>query len=577
MRLPASSFAILALVGSGLSASTAAADLPAPSRAPSTFGLTPAPPPRETAPELSSPTVMVKAPSEDAAQAIAARHQLTVSRGFPWIGWYELATAPGTTDAAAAKAALDADPAVEETDAVTADEDVSLAYTPKDPAWTAGNLQTGEQAQWHLAKANFPAAWDRTTGAGASIGIIDSEFDTQHPDLQAKVRNPYNTANGTPNYHTGNVRADPSVDSSNVLHGSHVAGIAAASTDNGLGGSGGGFDATFVPVRINTSFTPGGGNPVDAQFVGDLTEALGYMATQPVGVVTMSLGTTRNHPPLEAAIQAIRAKGVTVIASAGNFQESNPNAPIYPAAYNGVIAVANTQANDTVAPSSSNGNWVDVAAPGTNIFSTWDTRDPQIALGQDANYNVISGTSMAAPLVAGLVGLMKAVRPDLSPDEVETILKGTTRDLGSPGPDPQFGAGLINASSAVAAAASYVRPTPPAPAPAPVPAPAPIPAPPADTLAPKVSIKGLVTLAGRSVTVRFTCAEACSGKVRLRTTKRKLLASRSFTSAKAGKAVTVHLRTKKKLKNRSTVIVEIAARDAVGNLSTKAERRKLRK
>ena len=212
-------------------------------------------------------------------------------------------------------------------------------------------------------------------GAGASIGIIDSEFDTQHPDLQAKVRNPYNTANGTPNYHTGNVRA-ADTDSANVLHGTHVAGIAAASTDNGLGVSGGGFDATFVPVRINTSFTPGGGNPVDAQFVGDLTEALGYMATQDVGVVNMSLGTTRNHAPLEAAIQAIRATGITVVASAGNFQESNPNAPIYPASYSGVIAVANTQANDTVAPSSSNGNWVDVAAPGTNILSTWDLRQP---------------------------------------------------------------------------------------------------------------------------------------------------------------------------------------------------------
>jgi hypothetical protein len=576
MRLVASSLTILALAGSGLAASAASADPLAPSPAPSIFGLTPPPPPRETAPELSSPTVLVKASSEEAAQAIAARHQLTISRGFPWIGWYELATAPGTADAAAAKAALDADPGVEATDAVTPDEDVSLAYTPKDPAWTIGNLPTGEQAAWHLAKGNFPAAWDRTTGAGASIGIIDSEFDTQHADLQAKVRNPYNTSNGTANYHTGNVRATPGVDSAAVLHGSHVAGIAAASTDNGLGVSGGGFDATFVPVRISTSFTPGGGNPVDGQFVGDLTEALGYIATQGVGVVNMSLGTTRNHAPLEAAIQAVRAKGITVVAAAGNFQESSPNAAIYPASYPGVIAVANTQANDTIAPSSSNGNWVDVAAPGTNIFSTWDTRDPQLAMGTDVNYNSISGTSMASPLVAGLVGLMKAVRPDLSPDEVEAILKGTTRDLGSPGADPQFGSGLINASAAVNGAAAYVRPVPP-PAPVPAPAPAPAPAPPADTVAPKVSIKGLVTLAGRSVTVRFSCAEACSGKVRLRSTKRKLLVSKSFKSAAAGKSVTVRLKTKKRLKNRSTVIVEIAARDAAGNLATQAERRKLRK
>jgi subtilisin family serine protease len=573
MRPPRSAFLFTAVLAAAVLGAPAAGAAPlAPATGAAVFGPSVSAPP-EPAPELSSPTVLVKAASEDLAQAVAARYGLTLSRGFPWIGWYELATPPGTTDAAAAQAALSADPDVQDTDAVARDEDVALAYTPKDPAWTAGNLPTGEQAQWHLSKANFPAAWDRTTGGGASIGIIDSEFDTQHPDLQAKVRNPYNTANGTPNYHTGNVRA-ADTDSAAVLHGTHVAGIAAASTDNGLGVSGGGFDATFVPVRISTSFTPGGGNPVDAQFVGDLTEALGYIATQNVGVVTMSLGTTRDHPPLNAAIQAVRARGITVIASAGNFQETNPNAPIYPASYPGVIAVANTQANDAVASSSSNGNWVDVAAPGTNIFSTWDTRNPKLSLnnGQDVNYNSISGTSMAAPLVAGLVALMKSVRPDLSPDEVETILKGTARDLGSPGADPQFGAGLINASSAVAAAASYVRPTPPA-APAPVPVPVPAPA---DTLAPKVSIKGLVTVAGRSVTVRFSCAEACKGSARLRTTKRRLLASKSF-SGKAGKTVTVHLKTKKRLKTRSKVIVEIAARDAAGNLATKAERRKLRK
>lgn len=527
--------------------------------------------------ELSSPTVLVKTSSEEVAQTVAHRHGLTVSRGFPWIGWYELATPPGTTDAAAARTELAQDADVEGTDALAPDEDVVLAYQPKDPIWNGGTLGTGEALPWHLSKTNLPAAWDRSTGAGAQIGIIDSEFDTTHPDLQAKVRNPYNTASGTTSYHTGNVRA-ADTDSSSVLHGTHVAGIAAASTDNGLGVSGAGFDATFVPVRINTSFTPGGGNPVDAQFVGDLTEALGYMATQSVGVVNMSLGTTRNHPPMEAAIQALRAKGVTIVAAAGNFQESSPNAPIYPASYNGVIAVANTQANDTVAPSSSNGNWVDIAAPGTNILSTWDLRDHPPSSGTfnggaDANYNVISGTSMASPLVTGIVALMKSVRPDLTPDEVETILKGTARDLGSPGADPQFGAGLINAAAAVNGAAAYVRPAPPA---APAPAPAPVPAPPADTLAPKVSIAGLVTVSGRSITLRFKCGEACKGTARLRTTKRKLLASKSFTG-NAGKTVTVRLKTKKKLKSRSTVIVEIAARDAAGNLATKAERRKLRK
>jgi subtilisin family serine protease len=521
---------------------------------------------------------MIKASSEDTAQAIAARHHLTVSRGFPWIGWYELATPPGTTDPTAARDELRTDPDVQGTDIVARGEKVSLAFTPRDPVWDGGTLPTGEALTWHLAAANFPAAWDRSTGAGATIGIIDSEFDTTHPELSTKIRNPWNTSSGTPNYHTGNVRAsDTEAGAGSVLHGTHVAGIAAGSTDNAVGISGAGFDANVVPVRIRTSFAPNGTDPVDGNFVGDLTEALGYMAGQNVSVVNMSLGTTRPHPPLQAAIAALRAKGVAVVASAGNFQQSSPNAAIYPAAYDGVIAIANTQADNSLNPTSSNGNWVDVAAPGTNILSTWDLRNGAANTGTisgQPNYAIESGTSMSAPLVSGLVALMKSVRPDLSPDEVESLLKGTAHDLGSAGPDPQFGYGQIDAAAAVNAAAAYVRPVPP---PAPAPAPLPAPASPRDTIAPKVSIKGLVTLAGRSVTVRFSCAEACSGRVRLRTPSRRLLTSKSFKNAGAGKSVTVRLKTKKRLKNRSTVIIEIAARDAAGNLSTKAERRKLRK
>lgn len=533
----------------------------------------------------TTPTVMVEAGSEQEAARIAARHGLTVARAFPWIGWYELATPAGTGDGAAALHALEADPAVEDADALARGEDLALAYQPKDPAWTFSYQTPGGASQsvaWHLAKTNFPAAWDRTTGQGASIGIVDSEFDTGHPDLQAKVRAPYNTSSGTPDYHTGKTLAADAAS----LHGTHVAGIAAASTDNGIGVSGGGFDATFVPVKIRTSFTPGGGNPVDAGFVADLTEALGYIANSGVGVVNMSLGTTRHHPPLQDAIAAVRARGITVVASAGNFQQEQPNAPIYPASYPGVIAVANTQSNDAINPSSSNGDWVDVAAPGTDIVSTWDRRDPQSSFSQtDANYHSISGTSMSAPLVTGLVALMKSVRPDLTPDEVEGLLKATARDLGSRGADPQYGAGLIDAFAAVNAAAAYQRPAPPAgpsapaapatPA-APAAPPAAPPAGPADTVAPRITVNGILTIRGRTVTTRFRCEEACSGRVRIRTTSRKLLGSASYTG-QAGKLVTARVKLKRRVSARSRVIVEVVAKDAAGNVATKGFRRKLRR
>lgn len=527
----------------------------------------------------STPTISIKTASLADAEAVAARFGVTVERSFPWIGWHELTSPDGTTDARDFAAQVSYAPEVRDVDALAPGESITPQFQPRDPVWTDVQFTgpaTGQtlQGAWHLAKANFPAAWDITTGKGALIGIVDSEFYIEHPELAPKVRNAWNTASGTPNYHTGNTKAD----GPNQLHGTHVAGIAAAVTDNGDGISGAGFDANFVPVQINTSFTPGTGNPVDGNFVTDLTEALGYLQSQGIGVVNMSLGGTRNHPPLADAINALRATGVTIVAAAGNFQQSSPNAPIYPASYPGVIAVANTQPDNTINPSSSNGNWVDIAAPGTDILATWDNRDSQGGTIGANRYNVISGTSMAAPVVTGLVALMKSVRPDLTPDEVEGLLKGTATDLGSSGADPQFGAGLINAHAAVAAAQAYVRPAPPAP-PAPPPPP-----PPADTIAPKVKIAGLAILSrnGRRLTVRFRCSERCVGTVRVRTNarssrNRKLLGSRRFAWTNTNKIRTVSVSLRRKLRAGQKVMVEVAARDGAKNLATTRQARKLRR
>lgn len=526
------------------------------------------------------PTVMIEAPSPEAAERIAAEHGLTVMRGFAWIGWYELATPEGTASAAAAQKALDADDDVEQTDSVLPDEDLGFAFTPRDPFWQGNvNTQSGTlNGQWHLTKANFPAAFDKAKGTGVQIGIIDSEFFTDHPDLSAKIRNPRNFANGTAGYGSGDVKAE----NDNQMHGTHVAGIAAASSDNGLGGSGAGFDATIVPAKIRTSFTPGGGAAIDAGFVADVVEALGYMVTQNVAVVNMSLGGTRDHPPIAAAIATLRARGVTVVVAAGNNQQTDPNAPIFPASYPGAFAVANTRADNTINPTSSNGDWVDIAAPGTDILSTWDNRSGRsesFTVGEgDSRYGIISGTSMAAPVVAGLVALVKSVRPDLSPDEVEAVITGTATDLGSPGRDPQFGAGLIDANKAVAAAIGYVRPIPPPP-PAPVPQPVPVPT---DTSAPGLKLRGKAKLdrKRRKVTVRIQCNEACKGTVRLyaakgKRKKGKRYASKRF-SGKANRRVTVKLRSRTRLRRKAKVVLQVKATDSAGNTRTKQFRTRLR-
>lgn len=541
--------------------------------------------PAKAGEQVSAPTISIKADSLTDAEAVAARHRVTVERAFAWIDWYELSVPAGTTDARNFAADVSYEPEVRAVDAVAPGERLTPQFQPRDAFWgqffISPSTNQNVDAQWHLVKANFPSAFDVSTGANVQMGIIDSEFATDHTDLSPKVRNPYSTASGTAEYHTGNVKDN----GRQSWHGSHVAGIAAAVTDNGVGGSGAGFDATFVPVKVSTSFEPGSGNPVDGNFVTDLTEALGYMMNQNVAVVNMSLGTTRSHQPLADAIAALKNKGVTIVVSAGNFQQSQPNAPIYPASYPGAIAVANTTIDDAINPSSSNGSWVDIAAPGTEIVAPMDAgavgvRPTAFAFPQQnpQAYDILSGTSMAAPVVTGLVALMKSKRPDLTPDEVETILKGTAKDLGSAGPDPQFGAGRIDAAAAVNAAAAYVRPTPPAPEPPPAPAP------PADTVAPKTSINGLVTLGktGRKLTVRFRCNEACSGTVRVRLnnkrkSKQKLIGSRSFKSLGSGKTATLTIKLKRRLKSGAKVIIEVAAKDGAGNLATTRQVRKLRR
>jgi subtilisin family serine protease len=348
-------------------------------------------------------------------------------------------------------------------------EELALDFSPRDSIFLGqGTVSQGGVTapwNWHFVRTNFPAAWDITRGSSTvKVAVIDSEFDTEHDELKTKLATGKNFDSGTAEYLTTNVRAT----TVNGLHGSHVAGIVAAQTDNGFGTSGACFDCVVIPYKVGVSSSIGGAPNVDAKFVADLTEALVEASKSDAAVINMSLGTPRDHAPVRDAIAVARAAGKVVVASAGNSQLQQPGVVNYPAAYDGVIAVASTRPDDTVAPTSTNGNFVDIAAPGEPVLSTWDSRIPpgsaaDIAPTHGQGYRVLGGTSMASPLVAGLAALMRTVRPDLSPDEVEGLLKQSSVDLGAAGPDPVFGAGRIDALKAVQAAQAYVRPvaTPP--------------------------------------------------------------------------------------------------------------------
>jgi subtilisin family serine protease len=417
------------------------------------------------------PTVLVKLHghySRAKADAVAARHGMRVYRELRNIGWVLLtprrvSSGPITRVAAlrSATAALDRDPAVAKTDGTKPGQRISATNQPADEIWTLTqsfqNPATQSeiaQAPWHWKVANFPAAWDYSHGsAQVPVVVIDSEFFIEHPDLKDKFLpgfnfNPLDTQFGT--YRTPDVKA---TNAQEVFHGTHVAGLVGAATNNVIGASGAGYDTPIVPLKVNFK---------SPSIVQDVAEALNYAIAQHPAAINMSFGGTGFNPSWADALARARAAGIVPVASAANDQQQRPGFTFYPAAFPGVVAVGATTPSDQIAFFSSTGSFVDVSAPGDPILSTWDPRDPQ---NPNVLYNIDGGTSMASPIVAGLVALIKARRPDLTPDEIEGLIEATAIDKGLAGKDQNYGYGRIDAGRALAAAVAYVRPAPPAPAP----------------------------------------------------------------------------------------------------------------
>ncbi|BBH63811.1 hypothetical protein ACTI_04960 [Actinoplanes sp. OR16] len=284
--------------------------------------------------------------------------------------------------------------------------------------------------QWGLSKIKAPSAWAKSTGSGVTVAVIDTGVDAKHPDLAGKVLTGYDVLKGVAGGTT-----DPNG------HGTHVAGIIGAATGNGVGVSGVAPDAKILPLRVFDS--------TGAGYMSDVAEAVVWAADHGAGVINMSIGSTTKLAALSDAITYARGKGVTVVAAAGNErQDGNPVS--YPAADAGVIAVAATDSADRYAVFSNSGGYVDVAAPGSAIVSTY----PTALTGGD--YVAMSGTSMASPQVAGVAALLEAYQPSLTPYAIEQILKSSAVDLGKAGFDNDYGNGRVDAVAALAAAGQFV-------------------------------------------------------------------------------------------------------------------------
>jgi type VII secretion-associated serine protease mycosin len=306
------------------------------------------------------------------------------------------------TDAIALLARLRQDPAVE---SVTLDYRRRLAATPNDAQYAA--------SQAYLKTVRLDKAWDLGKGATTEvIAVVDTGVLTTHPDLTGRTVAGYNAvAPGTAPTDTNG-------------HGTMVAGIAAANTNNTVGIAGAAWTARVMPVKV---FGPDG-TALDS----DVAEGIVWAADHGARIINLSLGGPAESEVLHDAVRYAIGKGAVVVAAAGN---TGDGTPLYPAAYPEVLTVSATDHNGTFTDFSSWGSWVDVAAPGMKITST--------TLGNA--YAVGSGTSFAAPIVAGIAAIIRAKYPTWTPGEVVDRLTSRTRDAGPRGIDPYFGHGIVDA------------------------------------------------------------------------------------------------------------------------------------
>jgi subtilisin family serine protease len=312
------------------------------------------------------------------------------------------------------------------------------------------NDDTYQAQQWNLRRIGLPEAWVFTRGGAGPIAVIDSGVDLDHPDLTGKLWTTEGevAGNGVDDDENGyaddiygwdfvNGDGDPDDDHG---HGSHVAGIAAAHTNNGVGVAGVAWDSRIMVLKVL--------NQVGEGRWDDVIEAMAYAADNGASVLNLSLGQEPGSPgdpygpPVEAIQDAVlyaRSRGCLLVAAAGNNEYSQPAPVMYPAASPGVLGVAATSYGDVPWPSSNRGPEVDVAAPGVGIFST----------GRSGSYYSSSGTSMATPHVSGLAALLWSLDPTLTADEVTGAITSTARDVHTVGWDERTGWGRIDAQAAI--------------------------------------------------------------------------------------------------------------------------------
>lgn len=313
---------------------------------------------------------------------------------------------------------------------------------PNDPYYgTSGSWGQPYQDMYGLYRIQAGPAWSITQGSASTIiAVIDTGVDLNHPDIMGNLVAGYDFVNRD---------ATPMDDHG---HGTHCAGTIAARTNNGIGIAGICWDCKIMPLK--------GLDAEGSGYDNDLAEAVRWAADHGAKVTSNSWGGTSVSQTLEDAFAYALGRGVINLAAAGN---SGSPSPHYPAALESVIAVAATDYQDQLASFSNYGPWIHVTAPGVGILSLRAAGTDMYGDGRHivgGQYYWASGTSMACPHAAGVIGLIASAHPTWTPANLYATLIYSADDLGAPGRDDRFGFGRINAYRALQFTTPPNTPTP---------------------------------------------------------------------------------------------------------------------
>ncbi|MHA6530327.1 S8 family peptidase [Paenibacillus sp. BAC0078] len=266
--------------------------------------------------------------------------------------------------------------------------------------------------QWNLPAIETEQGWNLSKGSkDVVVAVVDTGVQASHPDLKGQLLAGYNAI-------TKGSKPDD-----DVGHGTHVTGIIGALTNNKEGVAGISWFNKILPVKALDN--SGAGTTYS------VAEGIIWAADKGAKVINLSLGNYADSQFLHDAIKYAYDRDVVLVSASGN---DNTERPGYPAAYPEVIAVAATNASGDRASFSNYGDYIDVAAPGESIASTYP----------DNQYAALSGTSMASPHVAALAGLIRSLNPALTNKEVMDLMTTNAVDLGTPGHDKYYGWGQVD-------------------------------------------------------------------------------------------------------------------------------------